>query len=99
MLVVLFGETLALSDGGDVGPVDGEDAFENVTGLGDVVALGDDVDLVVVAATGDGDVQATAAGGVAGEAVAGGDGVGLVAVLGRRIPQPHVLGHVPTGAG
>ena len=67
--MVLFGEALALGDGGDVGPVDGEDAFEDVAGLGHVVAVGDDVDPVLLAAAGHRDVQAAAGGGVAGEAV------------------------------
>ena len=66
--VVLFGELAALGDGGDVGPVDGEDAFEDVAGLGHVVAVGDHVDPVLLAAAGDGDVQAAAGGRLAGEA-------------------------------
>ena len=55
---LLGGEVAALRDGGDVGPVNSEDAFEDVAGLGDVVRLGDDTDQVLLAATGDPDVQA-----------------------------------------
>ena len=36
---VLGGEVAALGDGGDVGPVDSEDAVEDVAGLGDVVVI------------------------------------------------------------
>ena len=65
--MVLFGEALALGDGGDVGAVDGEDPFEDVAGIGDVVAVGDDVDPVLLTSAGDGDVQAAAGGRRAGE--------------------------------
>ena len=34
---LLGGEVAALRDGGDVGPVNSEDAVEDVAGLGDVV--------------------------------------------------------------
>ena len=34
---LLGGEVAALRDGGDVGPVNSEDAFEDVAGLGDVI--------------------------------------------------------------
>ena len=34
---LLLGKDTALGDGGDVGPVDGDDAFEDVAGFGDVV--------------------------------------------------------------
>ncbi len=97
--LVLFGELAALGDGGDVGAVHGEDAFEDVPGLGHVGAVGDDMDRVLLAAAGDGDVQAAAGGRLAGEVDADGDGVGLVAVLGRRIPQPHMLLDVVGGQG
>ena len=58
-----LGEGAALGGGGDVGPVDGEDGFEDVAGFGDVVALGDDTQGVGVAAAGGGDVEAAAGGG------------------------------------
>ena len=56
-----LGEVAALGDGRDVGPVVGENAFEDVAGFGRVVGVGDDVDAVVVAASGGGDVQASMA--------------------------------------
>ena len=58
-----LGEGASLGDGGDVGPVDGQDRLEDVAGLGEVAAVGDDVERVVVAAAGGGDVQAAAGGG------------------------------------
>ena len=57
------GEGAALGGRGDVGSVGGEDGFEHVAGLGDVVAVGDDAQDVVVAAAGRGDVEASAGGG------------------------------------
>ena len=56
----LLGEGVPLGDGGDVGSVEGDDALEDVAGLGDVVAVGDDADHVVVAGPSGGDVQAAA---------------------------------------
>ena len=58
-----LGEGAALGGGGDVGPVGGEDRFEDVAGLGDVVTVGDDAQDVVVVAAGGGDVQAAPGGG------------------------------------
>ena len=93
------GECAALPDGGEVGSVDGDDGVEDVAGFGDVVAVGDDADQVLVAAAGDGDVQAAAGGGRRGEADAGGDGVGLLAVFGRGVAEPDVLAGVVGGEG
>ena len=94
-----LGEGAALGGGGDVGAVDGEDRLEDVAGLGDVVAVGDDADDVVVAAAGGGDVQAAAGGRWRGEGDGGVDGVGLPAVLGRRVAEPDVLADVVGGQG
>lgn len=52
----LFGEGASLGDCRDVGSVDGEDSIEDVAGLGDIVALGDDANQILVAAAGGGDV-------------------------------------------
>ena len=56
MLTELCGEGAALGDGGNVGTVDGDDAVEDVAGFGNVIAVGDHADHVLVAAAGDGDV-------------------------------------------
>ena len=94
-----LGEGAALGDGGDVGAVGGEDGFEDVAGFGEVVAVGDDADHVVVAAAGGGDVQAAAGGGRRGEGDGGVDGVGLVAVLGGGVAEPDVVADVVGGEG
>ena len=96
MVTQLLGEGAALGDGGDVGAVEGEDAVEDVAGFGDVGALGDDTDQVLLAAAGGGDVQA-AAGGRRRDEACEVDGVGLVAVLGRRVAQPDVVADVVGG--
>ena len=83
-----------MGGGGDVGPVGGEDRLEDVTGLGDIVTIGDDAQDVVVVAAGGGDVQAAPGGRWRGEGDGGVDGVGLPAVLGRRIPEPDVLADI-----
>ena len=80
-----------MGDGGDVGTVEGEDHLEGVSGFGDVGAVGDDAEQVVVAAAGGGDVQAAAGRHRRDEREAVVDGVGLVAVLGRRVAQPDVV--------
>ena len=87
----MLGEGAALGDGGDVGAVEGEDAVEDVAGLGDVVAVGDDTEQVLVAAAGGGDVQAAAGRRRDGEGDGVVDGVGLVAVLGGGVAEPDVL--------
>jgi hypothetical protein len=78
-------ECAELGEGGGVGAVEGEDAFEDVAGFGDLVALGDHTDQVLVAAAGGGDVEAAASRRrrCQGEAVV--DGVGLVAVFGGGV--------------
>ena len=88
-----------MGGGGDVGTVGGEDGVEDVAGLGDVVAVGDDAQDVVVAAAGGGDVQAAPGGDRRGEGDGGVDGVGLPAVLGRRVAEPDVLADVVGGQG
>ena len=93
------GELAALGDGGEVGAVGGEDGFEDVACLVEVVGVGDDADGVVLLAAGDADVQAAPCGGGGDELGAGGDGVGLVAVLGRRVAEPDVLAGVVGGEG
>ena len=55
----LLRQRSALGDGGGVGAVESEDAFEHVARLGDVIALGDDEDDVLVGAAGGGDVEAS----------------------------------------
>ena len=99
VLALLFGEGSALGDGGDVGAVDGDDAVEDVAGFGDVVAVGDDADHVLVAAAGDGDVEAAASRRRRGDADAGGDVVGFPAVLGRHVSEPDMLTGVVGGEG
>ena len=60
---VRLGEKAALGDGGDIGPVVGQDGVEDVTGLAHVVGVGDDVDAVLVSSSGGGHVQAAVGGG------------------------------------
>ena len=86
-----------MGGGGDVGPVGGEDGFEDVACLGDVVGVGDDEDDVLVSAAGHRHVQASSGGGRGGEGDAGGVGVGLVAVFGRRVAEADVLTDVVGG--
>ena len=96
---LLLGEVAALGDGGDVGAVEGEDRLEGVSGFGDVGAVGDHAEHVLVAAAGGGDVQAAAGRHRRDERHAVVDGVGLVAVLGRRVAQPDVVVGVVGGQG
>ena len=63
------------------------------------VAVGDDAEQVLVAAAGGGDVQAAAGRHRRDEREAVVDGVGLVAVLGRRVAQPDVVVGVVGGQG
>ena len=88
-----------MGDGGDVGPVVGEDAVEHVAGFGEVVGVGDDVEAVVVAAAGHADVQAAVGGGGGDEVDGDVDGVGLVAVLGGGVAETHMLADVVGRAG
>ena len=88
-----------MGDGGDVGPVEGEDRLEDVAGLGDVVAVGDDTEHVLVAAAGGGDVQAAASRRRRGQGDAVVDGVGLVAVFGGGVAQADVFVDVVGGQG
>ena len=97
--VGLVGEVAALGDGGDVGPVVGEDGVEDVAGLGEVGGVGDDVDAVLVAAAGGADVQAAVGGGRRDEGDGDVDGVGLVAVLGGGVAEPDVVPGVVGGEG
>ena len=59
----LAGEVAALGDGGDVGPVVGQDLFEDVASFGRVGGVGDDEEVVGVASSGGADVQAAVGGG------------------------------------
>ena len=61
------GEFASGAGGGVVGAVGGEDVFEDVDGVGDVVGVGGDADEVLVLAAGDGDVEPAAGGGGGGE--------------------------------
>ena len=87
----LAGEVASLGDGGDVGPVVGEDGLEDVAGFGEIVGVGDDVDAVLVAAAGGADVEAAVGGGGRDELDGDVDGVGLVAVLGGGVAETDVL--------
>ena len=69
------GEFASDSCGGEVGSVGGEDLFEDVDRVGDVVGVGDDADEVLVAAAGYGDVQTAAGGGWGGDGDGAGGGV------------------------
>ena len=69
----------------------GEDRLEGVSGFGDVRGVGDHAEQVLLAAAGGGDVQAAACRHRRDERDAVVDGVGLVAVLGRRVAQPDVV--------
>jgi hypothetical protein len=87
----LSSELAALGDGRDVGAVDGEDAFEDVAGFGNIGAVGDHADPVLRASAGRRHVEPAACRCLADKVDAHRDGVRLVAVLGRRIPQPHMV--------
>ncbi len=91
------GEFLAGVGGGVVGAVGGEDAFEDVDGVGDVVGVGDDADEVLAASAGDGDVQPATGGGGGGEGDGGSGGVGLVAGFGGGVAELRVFGDVVGG--
>ena len=91
---VLLGEGAALGDGRDVGSVKGDDSLEDITSFSDVVGLGDDTDLVAAPAPCGADVQAAAGRRRGDEGNGGGDGVGLVAVLGGRVAESDVFGDV-----
>ena len=94
----LAGEVAALGDGGDVGAVVGQDVLEDVAGFGRVGGVGDDEEVVGVASSGRADVQAAVGGGAGDELVGDVDGVALVAVLGRRVPQAgRARGHTRPG--
>ena len=95
----LRSEGTALGGGGDVGPVGGDDAFEDVACLGDVVGVGDDEDEVLVSAAGHRHVQASSGGGRGGEGDAGGVGGGLVPGFGRCVPEADMLADVVGGQG
>jgi hypothetical protein len=69
-----------LDDRRDVGAVVGEDLFEDVSGM--FGSIGDDEELVVLAAAGDGHVEPTVAGSRGDQAEADVDGVAFVAVAG-----------------
>ena len=97
--VFLFGESAALGDGGEVGAVDGEDGFEHVAGLGDVgVSVMTQIefrsDPRVTATYRPRRVVASLA-----SSTADGDGVGLVAVFGRRVAEPDMFADVVGGKG
>ena len=96
----LVASFVAGAGGGVVGAVGGEDAFEDVDGVGDVVGVGDDADEVLVVSAGDGDVEPTTGGGWCGEGDGGGGGVGLVAEFGGGVARvARVCGHVVGGEG
>jgi hypothetical protein len=99
MRAVGLGEVAALGDGGKVGSVVSQDAVEDVPSFGRVVGVGDDVDAVVVASAGGGDVQPTVGGGRRGEGDTDVDGVALVAVLGGGVAEPDMLSDIVGGQG
>ena len=84
---------------GDVGAVDVDDRVENVASVGHVVGVGDHADDVLGTAAGHRDVQVPTCRRRGGEFEAGGDGVGLGAHLGRRVPETDMLGDVVGGEG
>ena len=88
------GEFASGAGGGMVGAVGGEDVFEDVDGVGDVVGVGDDTDQVLVLAAGDGDVQPAAGGGGGGEGDRVGGGVGLGAGFGGGVAELDVFGDI-----
>ena len=83
-----------MGDGGDVVAVGSEHVLQDVAGFGDVGAGGDDADRVALTAAGGGDVQAAPGRFGAGQGDRCGDGVGLPAVLGGGVAEPHVLADV-----
>ena len=87
----MSGEVSSLGDGRDVSPIVGKDGLENVAGVGEIVRVGDDVDAVLVAATGGADVQAAVSGGRRDQLDGDVDGVGLVTVLGSGVAETNML--------
>jgi len=87
----LSGEVSSLGDGRDVSPIVGKDGLENVAGVGEIVRVGDDVDAVLVAATGGADVQAAVSGGRRDQLDGDVDGVGLVTLLGSGVAETNML--------
>ncbi len=69
------GEFVSDAGGGKIGAVGGEDVFEEVDGVAEVVGVGGDADEVLGLAAGDGDVEPSAGGGGCGEGDGGGGGV------------------------
>ena len=94
VLSLLLSECAALRDGGSVGSVDGDDGVEDVACFGEIVAVGDDTELVALASAGGCDVHAAAGGRRGDERDGGGDSVGLVAVLGGCVAEPNALSDV-----
>jgi len=76
-----------LCGGGDVSTVGEQDCLEDVAGLGDVVAFGDDAQGVGLAAARRGDVEPTPGGDRGSERNGRVDGVGLPAVVGRGVAE------------
>jgi hypothetical protein len=95
----LVGEFASLCYSGDVGPVVSEHGFEDVASVGQVRALGDDVDAVVVTAAGGADVETPMGGGGGDELDGDVDGVGLVAVFGGGVAQADVVAGVVSRKG
>ena len=84
-------EVTALRGCGDIGAIEREDTVEDVAGVGHVVGVGHDNELVRFTATRRTDVEPTARGGAGDEVVADVNGDALVAVLGRRVPEPGMV--------
>jgi hypothetical protein len=87
----LAGGVAALDDGGNVGAVVCEYAFEHVTRGSVVGVVGDDEEPVHLPAAGSADVEAAVAGGLGDDGDADVDGIGLVAVGGGGVAEPDVL--------
>ena len=93
------GEVAANTGGGSVGAVAGQDLFEDVDGVGDVVAVGDHQHQVLDLTAGDRDVQAPAGGRRRRQSGRSGSGVGLVARFGGGVTELHMFSDVAGGQG
>jgi hypothetical protein len=93
------GEVAANTGCGSVGAVAGQDLFEDVDGIRDVVAVGDHQHQVLDLATSDRHIQASTRGRRRGQGRGAGGGVGLVAGLGGGVAELHMFGDVAGGQG
>ena len=96
---ILARHIVAVSNGGDVGSVDGERAFEYIACSIERGLVGDDKNAVDFSPSGHADVEASAGGGRRGEGEAAVGGGALRAVLGGGVGEFNELACVRGGQG